>query len=80
MLALAFSIPGPFVVNSAPMETQQPVLDEFVSVLAHAFLLWLLIDALSRWLTCQSVPAHVPVAASRWLNRFERLLLLRHFH
>ena len=41
MLALVFSIQGPFVVDSAPIETQQPVLDECGSILAHDLFLWL---------------------------------------
>ena len=63
MLALVFSIQGPFVVDSAPIETQSTVLDEFGSGLAHTFFLWSLDYAVFGLLPPYIVPAPTAPAA-----------------
>ena len=73
MLALAFSIRGPFGASSAPIETQQPVLNECGSVLAHAFFLWLPVYAVKGLLAPPTwFPPHCPWYSSSCLKSFRR--------
>ena len=66
MLALAFSIRGPFGASSAPIETRQPVLDECGSLLAHAFFLWLVVYAVTGLLA--------PPTCLKWEDQYLPLL------
>jgi len=73
MLALAFSIGGPFGASSAPIETQSTVLNEFGSVFAHAFFLWLVVYAVTGLLAPQTwFPPHCPWYSSCCLKSFWR--------